>query len=53
MIGKLKIFIFPPPLAGEGREGGRGGNARACVDALPPPAALRAAVLPRTRERQK
>ena len=39
-------IIFPPPLAEEGREGACGGNARAFVEALPPPAALRAAFSP-------
>jgi hypothetical protein len=29
---------FPPPLAGEGREGARGLNAYASVEDLPPPA---------------
>src|SRR5580700_6645551 len=40
--------IFPPPLAGEGREGASGLLDRC---GRPPPGALRAPTLPRKRER--
>src|SRR5262249_11027817 len=42
-------LALPPPLAGQGVEGGA---TRACVAALPPPGALRALSLPRKRGRE-